>query len=129
MNFVEGTRLTEQKRTRQGAKFQHLLKPKAGGMAFVLGAMGEQLHKLLDVTIHYPQGTPTYWEFVCGNVKHVQVHIKVLSIQELRNSDAYGPGYFDDHTQRVKFQRWLTELWEQKDQNLQLLLAEKPRDV
>ncbi|WP_081588973.1 acyltransferase [Paraglaciecola psychrophila] len=129
MNFVEGTRLTEQKRTRQGSQFQHLLKPKAGGMAFVLGAMGEQLHKLLDVTIHYPQGTPTYWEFVCGKVKNVEVKIKVLSIRELLNSDAFGPDYFDDHTQRVKFQRWLTELWEQKDKDLQSLLVEKSKDV
>jgi hypothetical protein len=60
MNFVEGTQLTAQKRTRQGAKFQHLLKPQSGGIALVLRAMGEQRHKLLDVTIHYPEGTPTY---------------------------------------------------------------------
>ena len=81
------------------------------------------------MTIHYPEGTPTYWEFVCGKVNNVQVQIKVLSIQELLNSDAYGPDYFDDHIQRVKFQRWLTELWEQKDQDLQSFLVEKPRDV
>lgn len=129
MNFVEGTRLTEHKRTRQGAQFQHLLKPKAGGMAFVLGAMGEQLHKLLDVTIHYPEGTPSYWEFVCGKVKKVQVQVKVLSIQDLINNDTYGANYFDDHTQRVKFQRWLTELWERKDQDIQALLDEKSQNV
>jgi hypothetical protein len=91
--------------------------------------MGEHLHKLLDVTIHYPEGTPSYWEFVCGKVKKVQVQIKVLSIQELINSDVYGADYFDDHKQRVKFQRWLTELWEQKDQDLQTLLAEKSQNV
>jgi hypothetical protein len=53
----------------------------------------------------------------------------VLSIQELLNSDVYGADYFDDHIQRVKFQRWLTELWEQKDQDLQILLTEKSQDV
>jgi hypothetical protein len=57
------------------------------------------------------------------------VQIKVLSIQELLNSDAYGDDYFDDRKQRVKFQRWLTELWEQKDQQLQALLKEKSQDV
>lgn len=129
MNFVEGTRLTEQKRRRQGAQFQHLLKPKAGGMAFVLGAMGEQLHKLLDVTIHYPQGTPSFWEFVCGKVDRVEVQVKVTSIKELLDSDAYAADYFDDRTQRVKFQRWLTELWEHKDQELAALLAQKSQDV
>jgi 1-acyl-sn-glycerol-3-phosphate acyltransferase len=121
MNFVEGTRITSEKHLRQKSQFEHLLKPKAGGMAFVLGAMGEQLHKLLDVTIYYPQGTPTYWEFVCGKVKDVQVQIRILSIQELMESDAFGSDYFENSAQRVKFQRWLTELWQQKDQDLKVL--------
>lgn len=129
MNFVEGTRLTEHKRSRQGAAFQHLLKPKAGGMAFVLGAMGEQLHKLLDVTIYYPEGTPTFWDFVCGKVNKVQVQVKVLSIQDLISNDTFRADYFDDHKQRVKFQRWLTELWEQKDQDLQALSDQKSQNV
>lgn len=129
MNFVEGTRITEQKHQRQGSQYQHLLKPKAGGMAFVLGAMGDQLHKLLDVTIHYPQGTPSYWDFVCGKVKNIQVQIKIQSIQDILNSDAYAADYFDNSTQRVKFQRWLTELWEQKDQDLQAMSAGKSHRV
>ena len=122
MNFVEGTRLTEQKHSRQGTQFQHLLKPKAGGMAFVLGAMGEQLHKLVDVTIYYPQGIPSFWDFVCGKVSNVQIQVKVLSIEELLNSGVYSADYFEDHTHRIKFQRWLTELWEQKDKDLHQLM-------
>mgnify|MGYP001952968424 FL=1 len=129
MNFVEGTRLTEQKKSVQGAKFQYLLKPKAGGMAFVLGAMGEQLHKLVNVTIHYPDGTPSYWDFVCGRVSKVQVQVKVLPIQELREQDVFGTDYFEDHTQRVKFQRWLTALWEQKDRDLHALSSEKTQNT
>lgn len=121
MNFVEGTRLTEDKHKRQKSPFQHLLKPKAGGMAFVLGAMGNQLHKLLNVTIHYPEGTPSYWQFVCGKVQKIQVEVEVLSIQELLESDAYGPDYFENPQQRVKFQRWLSELWLKKDQDIKAL--------
>jgi 1-acyl-sn-glycerol-3-phosphate acyltransferase len=128
MNFVEGTRLTEHKQKRQNSPFQHLLKPKAGGMAFVLGAMGNQLHKLLNVTIHYPQGTPTYWQFVSGKVKTIQVKVEVLSIQELLDSDAYGTDYFENSQQRIKFQRWLTELWLQKDKHIQAISEqESPR--
>ena len=123
MNFVEGTRLTPEKHARQSSAFQHLLKPKAGGIAFVLGAMGEQLHKLLDVTIHYPEGTPTFWDFACGKVGKVQVLVKVQSIEALLNSDAYSADYFDDPAQRVKFQRWLTELWQQKDQDIEVLIS------
>ena len=51
MNFVEGTRFTSEKHSRQNAPYRHLLRPKAGGIAFVLGAMGDQIHRILDVTI------------------------------------------------------------------------------
>ncbi|MDF1764585.1 MAG: acyltransferase, partial [Oleibacter sp.] len=50
MNFLEGTRFTEQKRTEQNSSFEHLLKPKAGGMAFAMSAMGDQFRSILDVT-------------------------------------------------------------------------------
>jgi 1-acyl-sn-glycerol-3-phosphate acyltransferase len=129
MNFVEGTRLTDEKHKRQSAAFQHLLKPKAGGIAFVLGTMGEQLHKLLDVTIHYPDGTPSYWDFVSGKVRRIQVQVKVQSIADLLNSDAFGPDYFENPSQRVKFQRWLTELWLEKDKDIQVLASEQKTDA
>ncbi|WP_158965529.1 acyltransferase [Paraglaciecola sp. L3A3] len=129
MNFVEGTRLTEDKHKRQSAQFQHLLKPKAGGIAFVLAAMGDQLHKLLDVTIHYPDGTPSYWDFVCGKVRRIQVQVKVLPISEIIERGDFGPDYFTDPAQRVKFQRWLTALWLEKDQDIQTMLAETKKKM
>lgn len=119
MNFVEGTRRTEHKA--RNSTFKHLLKPKAGGMAFVLNAMGTQLHKLLNVTIHYPDGVPSFWDFVCGKVKQVQVNVEVLSIESILNSDAFGMDYFDNPAQRVKFQAWLNQLWLQKDTDLEQL--------
>ena len=54
MNFVEGTRFTPEKHAGQASPYRHLLRPKSGGVAFVLDAMGEGLHALLDVTIAYP---------------------------------------------------------------------------
>ncbi|MDF2180294.1 acyltransferase [Aliiglaciecola sp. CAU 1673] len=116
MNFVEGTRRTPAKQKAQGMPFKHLLTPKAGGVAFVLGAMGDKLHKLLDVTIHYPQGVPTFWDFVCGKVKEVQVRISIMSLDNLL------PGnYFEDAKQREAFQQWLNERWQLKDQTLSQL--------
>ncbi len=58
MNFVEGTRFTAAKKASQSSPFVHLLKPKSGGVAFVLSAMGEALHAILDVSIAYPAGAP-----------------------------------------------------------------------
>ncbi|KXI29541.1 acyltransferase [Paraglaciecola hydrolytica] len=121
MNFVEGTRFTQHKKQLQNASYEHLLNPRAGGMAFVLSAMGDKLHKLLDVTIHYPQGTPSFWQFVCGKVQHINVEIKVFSIEELIKNDIFAADYFDNPEQRAKFQLWLSSLWQQKDQELQKL--------
>ncbi|MFO1452798.1 MAG: hypothetical protein U1F19_00475 [Lysobacterales bacterium] len=58
MNFVEGTRFTSDKHAKQDSPYQHLLKPKSGGVAFVLDAMGQGLHAILDVSIAYPAGKP-----------------------------------------------------------------------
>ena len=52
MNFLEGTRFTQHKHDEQQSPFTYLLKPKAGGMAFAMSAMGEQFRSVLDVTIH-----------------------------------------------------------------------------
>ncbi len=56
MNFVEGTRYTPEKATKSA--FSHLLTPKAGGIAFVLGSMGQYLNHIIDVTIVYPGRFP-----------------------------------------------------------------------
>ena len=57
-NFLEGTRFTEDKHAEQASPYRHLLKPRAGGIAFVIDAMGEQLSALINITIHYPDGRP-----------------------------------------------------------------------
>jgi len=115
MNFVEGTRFTQAKHDKQQSPFQHLLKPKAGGTAFVLGTMGEQLHKLLDVTIHYPHGIPSFWDYISGKVHAITVNIKVLPISKELIGD------YNDQAYRERFQQWLNQLWLEKDQQLALL--------
>jgi len=125
MNFLEGTRWTEKKHQKQNNQYTHLLNPRAGGMAFVLSAMGDQLHKLLDVTIYYPDGVPTFWDFVCGKVQNVQVQIKIQSIEELINSDTFSMDYFDNPAQRTRFQQWINEIWLNKDQDIKNLASEQ----
>lgn len=125
MNFVEGTRITDEKHAKQQSEFNYLLKPRAGGLGFVLSAMQENLQKLVDVTIYYPQGTPTYWDFVCGRVKKIVVRVKVLSIQELRASGVIATDYFENQQQRERFQSWLNELWKAKDDDIAELILEQ----
>lgn len=118
MNFVEGTRFTEEKKKRQGAPFEYLLRPKAGGIAFVLSAMGEQLNKLVNVTIHYPDGVPTFWEFISGKVRKIEIRINVSSVSSLFESGVFDHSYFDNPQQRAKFHSWLNDVWVDKDTQL-----------
>ncbi len=114
MNFIEGTRFTEQKHRRQNSPFTNLLKPKAGGMAFVLTAMGgEKMKKILNVSICYPEGIRSFWDFLCGGVPSVKVHIEELAITKELQGD-----YLDDEKFREEFQEWVNRLWMEKDLRL-----------
>lgn len=110
-NFAEGTRFTEGKHAQQNSPFRHLLKPKAGGIAFVLDAMGEQLESIINVTIHYPNGRPGYWDLLCGNVKEVVAHFEEIKIP----AHFIGKNYDQDGEYRMEFQQWINKLWEDKD--------------
>jgi 1-acyl-sn-glycerol-3-phosphate acyltransferase len=110
INFLEGTRFTRAKYIQQKSSYRHLLMPKAGGLAFTLAAMNGQLHRLLDVTIHYPEGIPTYWDYACGRVKRIQVHIRQVPIPAELIGD-----YTEDAEFRAGFQQWVNQLWQRKD--------------
>lgn len=113
MNFVEGTRFTRGKHEQQGSPYRHLLQPKAGGIAFTLAAMGDQLHRLVDVTICYPNGIPTFWDYVCGRVNEVRVKVRILPIDRTLVGD-----YFNNPEFQQTFQQWLNCLWSEKDKTL-----------
>ncbi len=81
MNFVEGTRFTPEKKRRQDSPYRHLLKPRSGGIAFVLSAMGEYMRKVIDVTILYPDGAEGIWDFLCSRRTRIRVHISVFPIE------------------------------------------------
>ncbi|WP_029890037.1 acyltransferase [Polycyclovorans algicola] len=111
LNFLEGTRFTADKHRRQKSPYTHLLKPKAGGFAFALGAMGRNLDALLDVTIVYPGGAQGFWPFLCGRVRQVRIHVR-----QLRMDDEWFDGnYESDQRFRAGFQRWVADLWHEKD--------------
>ena len=73
MNVVEGTRFTPAKHAAQHSPYRHLLKRKAGGLAMAIDALGDRFDELLDLTIVYPEGAPTFWQFLRGDVGRVVV--------------------------------------------------------
>jgi 1-acyl-sn-glycerol-3-phosphate acyltransferase len=118
MNFAEGTRFTPEKRRVQASPYEHLLKPKAGALALALNAMGERFHSLVDVTIVYPDGVPTFWQFLCGRAPRVVVRMRQLPIPE----DFCTADYSADPAFRARFGQWLANLWQEKDAQIQSLL-------
>lgn len=120
MNFVEGTRFTAEKYKKQNSPFKHLLKPKAGGLAFALSALGEHIHKLVDVAIYYPGAAPSFWQFLKGEVKEVHVHIRVSDINEKMRGD-----YMKDRAFKIEFHRELNRIWTEKDQILEQMAQQK----
>jgi 1-acyl-sn-glycerol-3-phosphate acyltransferase len=80
MNFLEGTRFTPVKHARQQSPYRHLLKPKDGGMALALNAMGDKFQAILDVTIVYPDGPITFTDFLRGKLRRVIVRVRSLPI-------------------------------------------------
>lgn len=114
INFVEGTRFTAQKRARTGSSYAHLLNPRAGGIAFVLGAMGPILHEILDVTIAYPAGAGGFWDLCCGRIGHIVIEIRRRPLEAWLSAGDYAA----DADFRRRFQDWLGALWAAKDARL-----------
>lgn len=122
MNFVEGTRFTAGKHAKQASPYRHLLKPKSGGVAFVLDAMGDGLHAILDVSIAYPAGTPSLVDLLADRIPEVRVQVRQRPIP----ADLASGDYQNDREFRVHFQQWMNQLWRDKDADMDRLLHAAP---
>ncbi|AXQ50081.1 acyltransferase [Pseudomonas vlassakiae] len=121
VNYLEGTRFTEAKHREQQSPYRYLLKPKAGGVAFVLAALGEQLDALLDVTIVYPgKQAPGFWDLLNGSISRVIIDIQVRELDPA----LWDGDYENDPAFRQTVQAWVNQLWLEKDQRIEQLRAE-----
>jgi 1-acyl-sn-glycerol-3-phosphate acyltransferase len=114
INFVEGTRFSPAKAEARKSPFSHLLRPKAGGIAFTLASMGEQFSSLLDITLAYPEnsGYPMR-DMLSGEMTHIVIDVSVQAL-----SDEVIGDYFNNADFRESFQVWLNELWINKNERL-----------
>jgi len=121
VNYLEGTRFTEAKHREQQSPYRYLLKPKAGGVAFVLAALGEQLDALLDVTIVYPGNkAPGFWALLNGSISRVIIDIRVRELDPA----LWAGDYENDPAFRQTVQAWVNQVWEEKDQRIEQLRSE-----
>jgi 1-acyl-sn-glycerol-3-phosphate acyltransferase len=120
VNFVEGTRFTHRKHAAQHSPYRYLLRPRAGGVGFVLDAMGENFEALLDLTMVYPEGAGGMWGFLCGQIPRV-----IVRVQERPIPAALLHGnYLENDAHREQIQSWIAALWEDKDALIANLLRE-----
>ncbi|MEB3754737.1 acyltransferase [Acinetobacter sp. MD2(2019)] len=115
LNYVEGTRFTPEKHQQQKSPYQHLLKPKSGGLALALNILGNQIDALVDMTIVYPDGVPDYANFWLGEVPRIAVHLRKIEIPKW----VLQGNYETDREYRVQFHQWLSGIWQEKDQIIQ----------
>lgn len=121
LNFVEGTRVTAEKRATERSPYRHLLTPKVGGLSVALATLGDQFEALLDITLVFPDGVPTFWDLLCGRLQHVIVHVRPRAIpSDLLGSDAAG-----ERARMVRLGRWLQQIWREKDDLIDELLQEQ----
>ena len=124
LNYLEGTRFTPVKRDKQQSPYQHLLKPRAGGLALAINALGANIDGILDMTIVYPDGIPTYSDLWKGNITRLSVDVRHIKMPTELFSAIQNGRYENDDAIKVQMFDWLEEVWQQKDVLIETMLAE-----
>jgi 1-acyl-sn-glycerol-3-phosphate acyltransferase len=119
ISFMEGTRYTPAKAAESNTPYKHLLRPKSGGIGMALQTMGEMFNGLIDVTIVYPHGVPTFVDLLTGRVDDVIVNVRQLPIPKhlLINEQGEAP-------HRKVLQAWINDMWSEKDAEIERLRTE-----
>jgi 1-acyl-sn-glycerol-3-phosphate acyltransferase len=105
--FLEGTRFTREKQEDQESPYRHLLRPRSGAIEFALAALGDQLDAVLDVTLAYPAGETSMWDFVTGRLRRVAVRVRRLDVPPELMTESGGD--------REQLKTWIDEVWLEKD--------------
>ena len=111
LNFLEGTRYSEEKKVGQRSPYANLLVPKTGGLGYVCDALDQQIDNIIDVTIVYPNGTPGFWEFLCGRCTRICFQARRYPTPPVDRDDR---------------KDWADGLWREKDFEISRTLLHRP---
>lgn len=115
LSFVEGTRWSKEKHSQQASPYKHLLKPKAGGVAFVLHAMPDKFQAVVDMSVIYPQENISFWDLLCGRIKSAKVVVRTIPFPDkVLNSTHYQPAGIH----RLEFNDYFNQYWTAKDKRI-----------
>lgn len=113
VSFSEGTRSTPEKieKGRNWSKkndkplLDHLLPPRPKGFAATVVGLGDHLDAVYDVTIGYPKGVPTLWQYITGFARSAHIDVRRHAASDLpKNED--------------ELSAWLRERFDEKDKKL-----------
>ncbi|TXD96408.1 acyltransferase [Psychrobacter frigidicola] len=124
LNYLEGTRFTQAKHDKQKSPYPHLLKPRAGGLALAINALGAEIDGILDMTIVYPDGVPTYSDLWKGNIKRLGVDVRYIEMPKALFTAIQNGEYEESEDIKAQTFEWLDQAWQQKDKLIESLLAE-----
>ena len=124
LNYLEGTRFTQIKHDKQNSPYTHLLKPRAGGLSLAISALGEDIDGILDMTIVYPDGVPTYGDLWKGNIKRLGVDVRCIDIPDDLFIGIKNGGYENDEAIKSQMFDWVEKIWQQKDQRISAMLTD-----
>lgn len=124
LNYLEGTRFTVSKRNKQNSPYTHLLKPRAGGLALAINALGSDIDGILDMTIVYPDGVTSYGDLWQGNIKRLGVDVRYIDIPKGLSTAIQDGGYENDDAVKAQMFDWVAQLWQDKDARIDEILAE-----
>ena len=111
--FIEGTRYTPEKHDRQQSPYEHLLRPKAGGVGIVLENFGEEVNEYLDATIVYSKDTGRFWDFFCGGEgAHITIDCRPIPRDLASNYSQ------DLDSAREATKAWIEQVWRDKDRKI-----------
>jgi 1-acyl-sn-glycerol-3-phosphate acyltransferase len=114
LNFIEGTRFSDEKRHARQSPYRNLLQPRAGGLAVAVSAMGPLFTGIVDVTLVYPHGPAKFWDMCCGREVRVVAVAREIALEEwLIQGD-----YQNDRVFRKRMHAWLGDIWRQKDETI-----------
>jgi 1-acyl-sn-glycerol-3-phosphate acyltransferase len=110
--FAEGTRFKEKKRAGAEAygrqierqPLEHVLWPRTKGFLAAVIGLGRHLDAIYDVTIGYPQGVPTLWQYCQGDARVAHLHVKRIPLS--------------DFPEENKLASWLLDCYENKNRLL-----------
>ena len=91
ISFVEGTRSTPKKieasqayaREKGHRETQHVLLPRTKGFVASMEGLRGYVDAVYDITIGYPEGVPSLWQFVKGYVPLAHMHLRRYPIAEM----------------------------------------------